>query len=361
MDEIVQPVSGATGSQQDSLPPVDDVGLSSSEQELLDSYAFTYNENELNFLRSQEPDTDEEIYRRLRYFPNQVLLETSSYCQLKCTMCARQFNPRDWGRMDDDLARKIIDEVMEKAPWVRMWFCYFGEPLVSKKLGLYDRIRYAKSKGLKRSAINTNGNLLDEECFKDLLDAGLDEIYIGIDAITKDTYENKVRINGKYDQLMRNIHNAIEMNDGRMQISVQFALLDENEDELEEFKEYWSKYPVQIYVRPKMTWINYLGDKVQSGFSKRHACAWIFDSINVNENGKVPFCINDWEGKHVHGDLNNESIFDVWQKKIFPYHMAHATKDWESLPEFCQNCPDWQSKKPKHLKAIEMFANPTEK
>src|SRR6476660_4437860 len=172
-------IPGASGTAEDTLPPLGQLPT----QEYLEQYALTYNATETNFIRSQEPKTPEEIYRRLRYFPNQVLLETSSFCQLKCTMCARQFNPRKWGRMDDTLAKKIIDDVMEKAPWVRMWFCYFGEPLVSKKIGLYDRIKYAKSKGLKRAAINTNGNLLDDECLDKLLDAGLDEVYIGIDAI----------------------------------------------------------------------------------------------------------------------------------------------------------------------------------
>ena len=343
---------GATASATDTLPPYGPI----PSQQYLDQYALTYNSTELNFIRSQEPQTNEEIYQRLRYFPNQVLLETSSFCQLKCTMCARQFNPRKWGRMDDTLAKKIIDEVMEKAPWVRMWFCYFGEPLVSKKIGLYDRIRYAKSKGLKRAAINTNGNLLDDECLDKLLDAGLDEVYIGIDAITKETYEQKVRIGGDYDVLMRNVHRAIERATGRLQISVQFAVLDVNQHELEEFKEYWSKFPVQIYVRPKMTWINYLSDEIKTDQSKRHACSWIFDSINVNEDGRVPYCINDWEGKHVHGDLHQESIVDVWQNKIYPFLVAHAAGRWDKLPEFCQTCPDWQSKRPRHLDAVQLFA-----
>ena len=357
MLDNVRAVSGATGSADDRLPPSDLLaGL--PEQALLDQYALTYNQAEVNFIKSMQPTTVEEQFRRLRYFPNQVLLETASFCQLKCTMCARQFDPRDWGRMSDVLARKIIDEVLEGAPWVRMWFCYFGEPLVAKKIGLYQRIRYAKERGLRRAAINTNGNLLDDKCFHDLLEAGLDEIYIGIDASTKDTYEQKVRIGGDYDVLMRNIHNAIDKNDGRMQISVQFAVLDVNKHELDDFKAYWADYPVQIYVRPKMTWINYLDDEIGVDHSKRHACAWIFDSINVNENGKVPFCINDWEGKHVHGDLNTESIFDVWQKKVYPFLVAHAAGAWDRLPEFCQTCPDWQSKMPKNLDAIRMFAKP---
>ncbi len=351
-------VPGATGTHGDTLPvysvPPEDLP---TRQQLLEQYATTLNAVETNFLRSQTPTTPEEIYRRLRYFPNQVLLETSSYCQLQCTMCARQFNPRPWGRMDETLAHKIIDEVLEGAPWVRMWFCYFGEPLVSKKIGLYERIRYAKDRGLKRAAINTNGNLLDRETIRRLAESGLDEIYIGIDASTKETYEQKVRIGGNFDTVMRNVHDAIELAGDRMQISVQFAVLDVNQHELEPFREYWSKHPVQIYIRPKMTWINYLSDEIGTGQERRHACAWIFDSINVNENGEVPFCINDWEGKLVHGNLREESIFDVWQRKVYPHLVAHSAGNWEALPDFCRSCPDWQSKKPKNLEAIQLFAH----
>ena len=34
-----------------------------------------------------------------------------------------------------------------------------------------------------------------------------------------------------------------------------------------------------------MTWINYLQDEIKTDQSKRHACSWIFDSININEDG----------------------------------------------------------------------------
>ncbi|MFL5333265.1 MAG: hypothetical protein ACJ8H8_08805 [Geminicoccaceae bacterium] len=66
--------------------------------------------------------------------------------------------------------------------------------------------------------------------------------------------------------------------------------------------------------------------------------------------------MNDWEGKHVHGDLRQESIVDVWQNKVYPFLVAHAAGRWDKLPEFCQTCPDWQSKRPRHLDAIQLFA-----
>jgi hypothetical protein len=88
---IVAP--GATATSEDTLPPLDELPT----QEYLERYALTDKAIETNFIRSQEPKTPEEIYQRLRYFPNQVLLETSSFCQLQCTMCVRQFKSAQVG------------------------------------------------------------------------------------------------------------------------------------------------------------------------------------------------------------------------------------------------------------------------
>jgi MoaA/NifB/PqqE/SkfB family radical SAM enzyme len=330
------------------------------QQTLLPKYAYTRNEDTSNYLGKMELKTPQEIYERLKFFPNQVLLETSSYCNLDCSMCARQFDPRDWGKMDEAMAFNVIDEVVDRAPWAKIWFCYFGEPLVSKKLGLYKRIKYAKDKGLGCASINTNGTLLDEQAMKDLLDAGLDEVYVGLDAITKETYE-KIRRGATFEPVMENVHRAIKMAGNDMNITVQFAELDENKHEIDDFIKYWKDFGVQIYIRPKVTWLNSLDDEIQSGHDKRHACAWMFDSININENGNIPYCICDWEGRVIHGNVGQESIFDIWQKKIFPFLEMHARGEWSNLPKFCQDCPDWQTKEPRNMKVISLVADRSNK
>lgn len=288
-------------------------------------------------------DSNEESFERLLFFPKQLLLETTSHCNLNCSMCARQFKPRKWGSMQESLARRVIDEVVEKGPWCRIWFCYFGEPLLKRQAGLFDRIRYAKQRGLQRAAINTNGNLMDEQSVRDMIDAGLDEVYIGIDATDSETYD-QVRRGGDYHTVVENVHRLIDMAGNRIKVTVQFGVYENNEHQAEAFKEYWSHHPVNIFVRPKLTWIGYLDDHVQSQVP-RHACSWIFDSININENGLSPYCICDWANRYPLGDTNKESIFDIWSRAI-PFLIHHARGDWGKLPEFCQSCRDWQTKAP---------------
>lgn len=296
----------------------------------------------------------EERLESLLHFPQQLLLETTSHCNLNCSMCARQFNPRKWGNMDEALARKVLDEVTSRAPDCRVWFCYFGEPLIRKRAGLFDRIRYAKDKGLRRAAINTNANLMDERCVRDMLAAGLDEVYVGLDAATPQTY-SKVRIGGDYNRVVDNVHRLVKLAGGRIKVTVQYGVYENNDHEVEAFKEYWAKYPVHIFVRPKLTWCGQLDDIIKSP-APRHACAWIFDSINVNEDGRVPYCITDWQNQLPMGDVRHESIFDIWRKKVIPNLIIHAKQDWANLPEFCKKCPDWQTKPPRDNELLDLLA-----
>ena len=77
-------------------------------------------------------------------FPNVVLIDTTNYCNLRCSMCGRQYMTRKRGRMEMQLVKKILDEIADFNKNTRVWMVFYGEPLTIKKLGLYEMIAYAK-------------------------------------------------------------------------------------------------------------------------------------------------------------------------------------------------------------------------
>ena len=125
-------------------------------------------------------------------FPKVILIDTVSYCNLRCSMCVHKEMTRKKGIMGWDLFTKIIDEIAETDKGVRVWMVFFGEALLLKrrKPSIFDKITYAKKKGLLDVALNSNGNLLDEEAARGVIESGLDAIYIGLDA-----FRNHCRIN----------------------------------------------------------------------------------------------------------------------------------------------------------------------
>lgn len=271
-------------------------------------------------------------------------METTSACQLRCIMCARESALKKGtlkvGNMEEWLAMKIIDEVARCNPKTRLWFCFFGEPLISKQL--CRRIRIAKEKGIEKTIINSNGNLLIPEISEQLNESGLDEIYIGLDAATSETYA-KVRVRGDYHKVLSNIHYLLKHKREDLKITVQFGVYAENEHELEAFKKYWTDLGVPVFIRHKLTWLGYLSEHnpVQT---ERHACAWILDSLPIYHNGLVPYCVCDWDNRLPQGDIKKQSITEVWQTTYRWWQNMHLSGKFDELPQFCQECRDWQAK-----------------
>lgn len=280
------------------------------------------------------------------YFPHQVLMETTSACQLRCLMCARESALKKGtlkvGQMEEWLAMKIIDEVARVNPKTRFWFCYFGEPTLSKQLS--KRIRIAKEKGIEQTIINSNGNFLIPRICDELIQSGLDEIYIGLDAATPETYA-RVRVRGDYDTVLQNIHYLRKHKGDNLKVAVQFGVYEENEHELEAFKKYWTDLGVPIFVRPKLTWLGYQSEH-RPTHEGRYPCPWILDSFPICYNGLVPYCICDWDNRMPVGDIKKQTITEVWQTSYRKWQNLHLSGKFNELPPFCQQCRDWQTKKP---------------
>lgn len=314
------------------------------------------------------------------YFPHQVLMETTSACQLRCVMCARESALKKGtlkvGNMEEGLALKIIDEIAEVNPKTRFWFCFFGEPTISKQI--WRRIRTAKDKGIETTIINTNGNLLTPEICDQIIECGLDEIYVGLDAATAGTY-SKVRIRGSYDQVVQGVHYLVKHKGDNLKVTVQFGVYDENEHELEQFKKYWTDLGVPVFIRPKLTWLGYLSEHYSTQ-ENRYPCPWILDSLPIYYNGLVPYCICDWDNRMPVGDIKKQSITEVWQTSYRKWQNRHLSGQFDKLPPFCQQCRDWQTKplrepaktmferrftfddvifpKPNYVKTVDFFEHP---
>src|SRR4030042_3274098 len=189
-------------------------------------------------------------------FPKVILIDTVSYCNLRCTMCVHKEMTRKKGIMGWDLFIKIIDEIAETDKGVKVWMVFFGEALLLKrrKPSIFDMIAYAKSKGLTDVVLNSNANLMDEKASKRLILSGLDAIYIGIDAFKPVTY-GKVRVGGNYEKAVQNTLYLIKlkkfMNSENPKVFVQFVEMEINQNEKGDFIRFWNEQGALVKIRPK--------------------------------------------------------------------------------------------------------------
>ena len=277
-------------------------------------------------------------------FPKVVLLDTITHCNLRCSMCGHPFMTRQKGKMSMPLFKKIIDEIASVDPNTRIWMVFYGEALMLKYKLIW-MINYAKNKGLTDVVLNSNGNLLDDEMIIGLIDAGLDAIYIGIDAFKKETYD-KLRIGGDYDKVVKNVKRLLELKKelgvAHPEVYVQFVEMEDNFTQIEEFKKYWSERGAIVKIRPKVTWAGTV-KPFKMVEKERYPCHWGMQSFNILWDGKVVLCAVDYDGKFIAGDVSKESIQEVWSGKLKGIRKMQIEGRYNELPGFCRDCKDWQA------------------
>ncbi|HYZ65011.1 MAG TPA: radical SAM protein, partial [Acetobacteraceae bacterium] len=128
-----------------------------------------------------------------------LYLEVTNRCNLLCETCPRTFEdlepPAD---MSMDLFRRIVDQVPDVA---RVVLHGVGEPMLVKHLP--DMIRWLKARGT-HVLFNTNGTLLAPRKHREIIETGLDELRVSLDAAEAATFL-KVRGKDMFDRIVRNV------------------------------------------------------------------------------------------------------------------------------------------------------------
>ncbi len=145
--------------------------------------------------------------------PVKVIIENTNACNAHCVFCVRDKLTRKIGFMDFSLFKKIIADCVDlKVKEVAIY--RFGEPLLDPYFS--QKVAYAKRAGIEVVSTNTNASLLTKETANEILESGLDRIYISLDSNTKEIYE-KIRKGLNYDIVKNNINRLVELKNARKQ------------------------------------------------------------------------------------------------------------------------------------------------
>lgn len=271
-------------------------------------------------------------------YPLLVDIELSSICNLKCPMCYtisdefKQFvNTK---RMDFDLFKKVIDEIDGKVPAIRL--SLRGEATLHTRF--HEAVKYAKSHGIKEVSFLTHGGKLKLDYFAKLVDAGVDWITVSIDGVG-DTYE-RIRKPLKFDRLLENLKNIKDYkakhNLKRPVIKIQGiwpAILESGVDT------YYNTFePISDLIAFNPL-IDYLFKDEDIDYVNAFTCPQQYQRMVVGADGLVMKCSNDEENKEVIGDLNLETVHQVWHgEKMNAVRKLHLEENGFLKSEVCRRC-----------------------
>jgi MoaA/NifB/PqqE/SkfB family radical SAM enzyme len=128
-----------------------------------------------------------------------LYLETTNRCNLLCTTCPRTFETLEPpGDMSWELFTRIVDQFPNIA---RVVLHGVGEPMMVSALPRM--VRYLKDRGTY-VLFNTNGTLLTERKGRALIDSGLDELRVSLDAAEPVAFE-AVRGRDMFARIVRRV------------------------------------------------------------------------------------------------------------------------------------------------------------
>jgi MoaA/NifB/PqqE/SkfB family radical SAM enzyme len=177
-----------------------------------------------------------------------LYLEVTNRCNLLCTTCPRTYEelepPAD---MDWDLFTSIVDQVPDLA---RAVLHGVGEPMLVANLPRM--VKYLKDRGVY-VLFNTNGTILSERNGRALIDAGLDELRVSLDASNRESFK-AIRGRDYFGRILRNVgaFRKLQEREGhlRPQVSVWLTGLKETVEELPAFVKVAAEIGVeQVYLQ----------------------------------------------------------------------------------------------------------------
>lgn len=229
---------------------------------------------------------------------HRVEVETDSRCNRACAYCPVAIAPRPAHRMPAELFFRIVDQLVDMRFTGRFSPHFFGEPLADPRLpallaGVRDRLPRA------RLVLYTNGDLLNPERARALLDAGVSLFLVTWEHAPPAAWlrtEGTLRPAERRRFLVRSFADAVPAPFNR-------------------------------------------GGTVSFGDAEeRHrACIAPASTVVVDAWGKVRLCPNDYQGEVEWGDLSREHLAEVWRKPGYVALRRALLRGSFTLP-ICRRC-----------------------
>ena len=273
-------------------------------------------------------------------FPSHVDIELSSLCDLNCPMCYTTTDEfkKNVNRkiLDFELFKKIIDECV-KYNLYSIRLSLRGEAFLNPHI--YDMIEYAKKSGIKEISSLTHGGHLDEEKFERLIKSDLDWLTISFDGVGE--MYNKIRAPLKFEDMVNKIKRFKEIKKEKgvskpvIKVQTIWPAISKNP---EEFYNTFNPHVDQVASNPLIDWLfkDTMDDKI---FIEDFTCPQLWQRLLIGADGKVMLCGNDELGAHIVGDINTETVYQVWHgKKLEKARKIHLDHEGVKQINICKNC-----------------------
>lgn len=246
-----------------------------------------------------------QIFRRRRGWSDgdlfqHILIQTNYLCTRRCHFChfGLDASPPNVD-MDEALFCNIIDQLQEIRYSGRIGPFEMNEPLTDSRLPKF--LRYARQHvPAAWLIITTNGDLLNEKILNSFFNDGLNHLYLN-------SYDQKALFHNS--ALLQKIHPNLRKRITHLNRTYQTD---------------WTSRGGNI--------------KRFQRAAVKGPCDMVYRVMYIKPTGKVYSCYNDFFDVNEMGDLNQQSLLDVWFGKAFTALRRQLTLGRRSYSRLCGQC-----------------------
>ncbi|MEU1756181.1 radical SAM/SPASM domain-containing protein [Micromonospora matsumotoense] len=217
-----------------------------------------------------------------------IAIETMSGCNYRCSFCPIGTIKMPSGRMSMELYESLLDQLADFTGVIHPYL--FNEPLLDRRLP--EMVRMAKERTKASISIQTNGSKLTEEL---------------ADELTK--------------------YATVVVNDYTTDLSV-----------LEKIRQYPARPELVLVDRdPDATLTNRAGNVLgRPTVLLNQFCVRPFNEFYITQDGRVVLCCQDWSVQEVMGNVNDNTIEEIWNNEKYTARRASLLR--KERTDLCAKC-----------------------
>jgi sulfatase maturation enzyme AslB (radical SAM superfamily) len=263
-------------------------------------------------------------------------VETTNYCNARCIFCVYD-QIKKHGTMSDKLYTKILIDATKLNPAPKTFIPMLtGEPFIDPRM--VERIKEARA-ALPGTEIHlySNGSKLTEEIIRELAEVPGFHLNISANGASVETRKRLTGL-GDYEQVAKMIDYVDEMHISHSVSLVEHPSISKEEEAA--FDRRWGKDSSSsscrspyIFQHLNFAGLTYKKDKVH--FTH---CIHATSHMTVLWDGSVNLCCMDPLGRKIFGNLNHQTVSEVWlSKERQRYATMHKEGRGTEL-EVCRDC-----------------------
>lgn len=262
-------------------------------------------------------------------YPVLLEIELARACNFKCLMCpvGTGVIKRKPGYMSAELYNSILDVAADNN--IALRFIQWGEPTLHRNW--LECMKQAKDRGLIVH-FNTNGSMLDRESMQKIIDYEIDSVKFSFQGVDAESYREMRNID-YFEELLSKIEllHLLRAEREKPYIHASTTITYETSEQVDAFRKRLAPFIDKSSVG-RTNFYRFdisgadLSDEEKERFEKLrksenlvkkrpNCCPEVYEKLSIHYDGKVSACCLDYDEVMVVGDLNRQSLQEIWKSK----------------------------------------------